>query len=184
MRDEIDTIIDGILEAEGWPVFTDDPLDKSGPTKGGITLDTLTAWRRRPTTAADVAALEEAEVRSIYREDYVTGPGFDRIEDEQLRFNVIDAGVLHGQAWAARRLQEVAGVTVDGIVGPLTLRAVNAASARRLNLLFTARRALKIARIVRTDARVRNSNCYATAFLVGWMVRTLHHLEAEADQSA
>lgn len=184
MRDEIDTIIDGILENEGWPRYTNNPLDKGGPTKGGITLDTLERWRKRSTSADDVAALEELEVRAIYRAEYVSGPGFDLIEDEQLRFNVIDAGVLHGQAWATRRLQEVAGVTVDGIAGPITLQAVNAASARRLNLLFTARRALKIARIVRSDARERNFNCYATEFLVGWMVRTVHHLEAEADQSA
>nr|WP_222532573.1 glycosyl hydrolase 108 family protein [Azospirillum sp. 412522] len=47
-RDPTEAIIDTILRREGWPRYTDRPSDRGGPTKGGITLATLTNWRKRP----------------------------------------------------------------------------------------------------------------------------------------
>ena len=75
-RDPTEAIIDTILRREGWPRYTNRPSDRGGPTKGGITLATLASWRKRPVTATDVAALDEAEVRAIYRARYIEEPGF------------------------------------------------------------------------------------------------------------
>lgn len=175
MDDKIDRLIDGILDAEGWPKFTNDPNDRGGPTKGGITQQTLSAWRGKPVSAADVGALTGPEVRAIYREEFVVGPGFDKIDDPDLRFYVVDAAVLHGQAWAARRLQEVAGVAADGAVGPVTLAAVNADdSGAKLNLLFAARRVRKVVDIaVKDPPQVK--------WLRGWINRSLKAVEHEAE---
>lgn len=179
MDDKIETLIDGILQAEGWPEFTDDPDDKGGPTKGGITLDTLTRWRRRPTTALDVEAIGEIEVRTIYRHMYVIDPGYAQIGDELLRYNVVDAGILHGVGWASRTIQRVAGVPDDGDVGPKTLAAVNAAQAWRLSLEFTASRFRHVAAIVQSDARKRGHQGQIK-WLGGWVSRTAARLESEA----
>ena len=128
----IDQIIDGIFEAEGSR-FTNDPADPAGATKFGITLATLRRWRRRggltqAVTAADVRALQPTEARAIYRRRYITDPSFDQLPVEVQSF-VVDTGVHFGPSAAARQLQKAVGATVDGVVGPKTLLAVELAVA-------------------------------------------------------
>ncbi len=131
MTENLKPIIDAILEAEGWPEFTDDPDDPGGPTKGGITIKTLRSWRREqgskaPITPADVEALDEDEVRAIYVHRYIIKPGFGGIGDRDLAAYVIDCGVLHDTRKATRWLQEAVGkLRVDGKLGPLTAARVN-----------------------------------------------------------
>lgn len=166
---DIERIITAVIEREGG--YVDNPADRGGPTNHGITRKTLSASRGHEATAEDVAALTEDEARRIYRTEFVLRPGFHRIEDPDLRAQVIDAGVLHGTGWAARRLQEVAGVTADGLIGPITLKAVNfAGKVDGLARRFTARRLKKIARIVRHDST-------QLPFLVGWTDRATSFLE-------
>lgn len=57
-----------------------------------------------------------------------------------LGIQVFDAAVLSGPSRSARFLQHVLGVTVDGIVGPETLGAFQAADPTKLNAAFTAER--------------------------------------------
>jgi lysozyme family protein len=172
---EIDQIISGILKTEGWPEYTNNPNDRGGPTKGGITLATLQDYRKDYSlTADDVLSLEEDEAREIYRRAYVSRPGFGKIKDSFLMENVIDAGVLHGTGWAARRLQEVVKVKVDSVVGPITLNAVNMYyNHKALNLRFTARRAKRVAKIV-------SRNPSQLVWLDGWMNRTVKFILKEA----
>ncbi len=120
----IDDILTDLLRREGWPAYTDRASDKGGPTKGGVTLRTLSAWRSRPCTIADLQALPEAEARAIYRRRYVEDPRFDRIADERLRALLVDAGVLSGPTTAIGWLQEACGTTIDGVLGPDTLAAI------------------------------------------------------------
>jgi lysozyme family protein len=156
-------IIDDILEREGG--FVDHPADKGGPTMFGITLATLAAWRGQSVSAADVKALTKDEARRIYARRYIEDPGFDRIDDPSLRAAVIDAGVLHGTGWAARRLQEIAGATPDGEIGTQTLGRVNRhPDPNALRRAFVRRRIVRIGEIVRRDPS-------QAVFLVGWLNR-------------
>ncbi len=166
---DLGAVIDALIAREGG--FVDHPSDRGGPTKFGITRRTLRRWRGRDVGAADVRALTMDEARAIYRDQYVIGPGFISIADESLRAQLIDAAVLHGPGWAVRRLQEIAGVTVDGRIGPVTLRAVNfAAKPERLANRFAARRIRKLARIVASDPT-------QLPFLMGWITRATSFLE-------
>lgn len=131
------SLIDGILAREGWPMYTDDPADSGGPTKGGITQATLAAWRGHPVTAEDVQRLTESEARSIYLERYWKAPGFQRVAalDQDLAEELADTGVNMGQATAIRFLQRFLtafndrgriypDLAVDGVLGPVTLEAL------------------------------------------------------------
>ena len=176
------SLIDGILEREGWPAYHDrGEDDRGGPTKGGITLRTLSEWREREVTVQELQALTEEEARYIYLRRYVYAPGFDAIEDDELRFQVVDAGVLHGTGWAARRLQELIGVSADGIIGPVTQGALRHYNPTRLGILFGCRRAKKLARLVRDDVRRRGLYRGDITNLVGWVDRALAFVEDEAD---
>jgi len=132
----LDDLIGELLVREGWPVYTNDPSDHGGPTKGGITLADLSAWRKKKCTAKDVEALEEPEARAIYVKKYILDPKFDGITDAWVLEFVFDTGVLQGQGEAARMLQQVLGVAQDGDIGPTTLAALQNAlrNPRRLHL--------------------------------------------------
>lgn len=124
-------LIDRVLQREG-KVYTNRPADKGGPTKFGITLETLSIARGRPCTAQDVQLLSEDEARRIYFTRYLDGPGFAKIANPFLQELVVDCGVNHGPGRAARWLQTAAKVPVDGKVGPGTLDIVNHGPAREL----------------------------------------------------
>ena len=180
-----ETIIDTILRREGWPRYTDRPSDRGGPTKGGITLVTLTSWRKRPVTAADVAALDEAEVRAIYRARYIEEPGFTGIADDALRALVIDSGVNHGTSragtWLQDAVNDLAGrpvLKVDGAVGPKTLAAVNSADAAGLRRSVFANRMRFYGQIITGDARKRGRTEDDALNAAGWLNRLAEFMEA------
>ncbi|KAA0592937.1 lysozyme family protein [Azospirillum lipoferum] len=179
-----ETIIDTILRREGWPRYTDRSSDRGGPTKGGITLETLTSWRKRPVIAADVAALDEAEVRAIYRVRYIEEPGFASITDDVLRALVIDSGVNHGtgraSTWLQDAVNDVAGrplLKVDGAVGPKTLAAVNGADAAELWRSVFASRMRFYGQIITGDARKRGRTEDDALNAAGWLNRLAEFIE-------
>lgn len=131
-------IIDGIEKREGWPTFTDLTADKGGPTKGGITLDTLRAWRTNThLDADDLRALERPEARAIYQFLFVQP--FAAIKDDALHTYLIDLGVLRGPRKAAMMLQDIVGVEADGWLGPKTVAAIAPLKKHVLVMLIGAR---------------------------------------------
>jgi len=179
-----ESIIDTILRREGWPRYTDRSSDRGGPTKGGITLEALTSWRKRPVTAADVAALDEAEVRAIYRANYIEKPGFAGITDDALRALVIDSGVNHGPAragaWLQDAVNDLAGrpvLKVDGAVGPKTLAAVNSADVAGLWRSVFAQRMTFYGDLISGDARKRGRTDDQALNAAGWLNRLAEFME-------
>ena len=123
----IDTILDEIIRREGG--YVNHPADRGGPTNFGITAQTLGNWRQlgRPATAAEVQALTEAEALAIYRQQYITGPGFEAITHPALLHLLVDAAVHSGPKRAVQWLQTSLGVAADGVIGPKTRAALAAA---------------------------------------------------------
>lgn len=136
MPSAIESIINEVIRREG-DQYTDHPSDKGGPTKFGITLKTLSGYRKRPCTAQDVQDLTRSEAYSIYYDDYVIKPRFDLIlaHSDVIASELVDTGVLMGQGTASRFLQrslnlfnrrgkDYADIAVDGKVGPATTKAL------------------------------------------------------------
>jgi lysozyme family protein len=130
----VEATISDVLVREGWPEFTNDPVDPGGPTKGGITLKDLADWRGHPCTIEDLQNLGEPEARLIYEKRYVVDYHFNEITDAWVQDFVVDTGVLQGQDEAAKMLQRVLGVKQDGAIGPITLRALWVAMAHPVTL--------------------------------------------------
>ena len=123
--------------------FSDDPDDKGGATKYGITKATLSAWRGQPVTTNAVRQLTRAEAEEIYFVRYwealrcdVMAPG--------IAFAVFDGAINQGGGFAPKALQRAAGVTADGIIGRRTLGAVKK-GGRWVLLDFCARRGMRYA---------------------------------------
>jgi lysozyme family protein len=144
MHPVVQRIIFKIIEIEG-DAYTNDPNDSGGPTKYGITHETLARFRKVPSvTAAQVAALTEAEAIACYEWLYVLEPEFNLLLEvsEVIAHEVIDTGVNCGQGTAATFLQRClnifnnqqklyADLKVDGDCGPATVRALKAYVAAR-----------------------------------------------------
>lgn len=119
-----DVMIDRIIIDEGGDKFTNDPQDPGGATKYGITLDTLRDWRGVKTLPVSaVIALSLPEARAIYRTRYVASCRVDQMPIG-IDYSVLDFAVNAGPSRSIKTLQKIIGVAPDGVVGPVTLKAV------------------------------------------------------------
>jgi lysozyme family protein len=108
----------------GW-----DPNDPGGPTKYGITcydlaefmhdrMDSMARW------APIVRAMSLVTADEIYADKYATACRFDDLGAGK-DCSVFDFGVNSGPSRAVKYAQIIVGVTVDGVLGPVTLAAIN-----------------------------------------------------------
>src|SRR6188474_3748764 len=114
---------DQIIAREGG--FVNNPFDKGGATKYGITLKTLSWWLGRPATLQELRDMPVSTAQAIYEARYVAGPGFDKLPKGVLQSNLVDFGVMSGPHLAITYLQEILQVTADGVLGPVTLEALS-----------------------------------------------------------
>lgn len=138
-----------IIEDEGG--YVDHPNDPGGETKYGIS--------KRSYPDVDIKNLTVEQATEIYKRDF-----WDKLHVTLLPAHVqylyADMAVNHGPRNAARILQRAAGVTDDGIVGPVTRKA--AASAGILDICHQ--------RMLFFSAIVANRTTQAV-FLRGWTNR-------------
>jgi len=163
-------IIQGILNNEGG--FQNDPDDTGNYADGvlvgtnlGITPTALAAFRGvdvSEITEEDIRGLTEEEATEIYAQDYYYAPGFDKIDNDYLRENVVDMAVNAGPAQATKLLQRLAGVSADGILGPMTTEAVNNAGINT-NDYSTERKRFYLDLVLNDPIKVK--------YLPGWAFR-------------
>jgi lysozyme family protein len=127
-------IAEEIVTREGG--FVNDPDDPGGATKFGVTIATMRRLgldldRDGDVDLRDVRALSRAQAVDIFVEHYYRRSGIARLP-EMLRASVFDMYVNAG-ANAVKILQRLLGqmgqsVEVDGVIGPQTVGAANAAA--------------------------------------------------------
>lgn len=89
-----------LLKHEGG--YSDHARDPGGATNLGITLKTLSAWRGRPVSKAEVRALSQAEAENIYRAWYwnkIDGDLLPAGPDAALFDVAVNSGVGRAKAW-------------------------------------------------------------------------------------
>lgn len=140
-------IATAIVRREGG--YVNDPDDPGGATKFGVTIHTM---RRLGLdldgdgriTAQDVQRLSMAEAVEIFLRHYYKAPKIDRLP-ERLRASVFDMYVNAGSN-AVKILQRLLNETgllgvdlvVDGVLGPLSLKAAHAADEAMADYLRDA----------------------------------------------
>lgn len=113
-----DKAVERVFEHEGG--YANHPNDPGGETMWGITKRVARNWGYR----GAMINLPKDTARKIY-EDLYWHPGFDKMEYE-VAFQAFDGAINSGLRQSIRWLQRAADVADDGILGPITLGAVNA----------------------------------------------------------
>ncbi len=141
-NDNFDRAFEYALRNEGG--YSNHQNDPGGPTKYGITLKTLARWRHVPPetlTPSDVQAVTRDEAKAIYKRwywDAVHGDHIDRLVTATILF---DMAILMGAGTAVRIAQKALnrachGLTVDGLIGPKTVAALNECGVKTFVLTF------------------------------------------------
>lgn len=161
----VEKLVPFILKWEGG--FVNDPDDLGGATNRGVTLATYAQYCKKKgypvPTVERLKNLSEREWTEILKTMY-----WDRWKADQIESQSV-ANILVDWVWASGNYgikipQKLIGVTVDGIVGPKTIDAVNSRNPREL---------FNLIKIVRFDyiediCRKRPAN---NKFKRGWLNR-------------
>jgi lysozyme family protein len=124
-----DTAVELILKHEGG--YVNDPHDAGGETNYGIS--------KRAYPDLNIKELTRDDAKQIYRRDYWDAIRADEMP-EPVAVAVFDMAVNAGNRTAIRLLQRVVRVTDDGVIGPVTLAAVNSAKPDEIAVRYAAER--------------------------------------------
>lgn len=139
--DRFDVFIARLLGHEGG--YSSDRNDPGNWTGGRVGVGKLVgtkfgiAANTYPTL--DIKNLTWEQAKAIYRRDFWTAAKADKLAPA-VGFQLLDGAVNSGISRATHWLQRAARVADDGIIGPITLKALAAADPNDLAFRFLAER--------------------------------------------
>jgi len=163
------------LMAEGD--YVNDPDDPGGETYKGIARSRNSKWpgwididmhKNRsnfPKNLEKDIELQE-KVKALYRANYWDKVQGDEIADQDIAESIFDFAVNAGPRTSAKLAQIAVGADPDGIIGPNTLKKLNADDKRAFLAVFAL---AKIGRYVKICEQRKASRKY----FFGWVRRTL-----------
>lgn len=148
--------------------FVNDPQDAGGATNRGITLSTWKTYGRDKDgdgdiDEADLRMMTAAEAEDIFRRRYWNACRADEIACQSVANALVDWLWCSGKP-AIMAVQRAAGAKADGIIGPITIAAVNAMPGLTLFNRIQAARLAFLTEICQKRPANRK-------FLRGWQLR-------------
>lgn len=137
MQSNFDRSLSAVLKHEGG--YVDHPRDPGGATNKGVTLATFRRFVKPDGTKADLKKLTTEQAGVVYRRQYWDAV-LGAVMPLGIDYAVFDFAVNSGPRKAVSELQKLVGAKPDGVIGPKTLAAVNAAGASKLLEDYIARR--------------------------------------------
>lgn len=115
--------IDYVLENEGG--FSDDAEDSGGATNWGITHTDLAQYLGHSVSTDDVRNMSKTLAQNVYLALYWNPMDLNLVLDQNVATAIFDCGVNRGISKGIKYAQQIAGVSQDGHMGPITLAAIN-----------------------------------------------------------
>ena len=163
---DVNKLVPHILKFEGG--FVNDPDDLGGATNKGVTFKMYKLYRRRKglsvPSIADLKKLTDEEFEYILKAIYWDSCRGDDIESQSVANAIVDWAWHSGVSTAVKEVQKILGVTADGVIGNVTLAAINSYSPLPLFGQIQQARKVYLNRIC--NARPANNK-----FIKGWLRR-------------
>lgn len=130
-----------LLGSEGG--FTDDPRDRGNWTTGEIGKGNCSGTKWGIAAASyptlNIPALTQDQAKDIYKRDFWNPLSLDNV-DPEVAFQIFDAAVNHGIKRAIKLSQIALSLKDDGVVGPMTKKAILEASDLEFIIKFNSAR--------------------------------------------
>jgi len=154
------------ISREGGYVLMTTSGDRGGQTFAGISRKHWPSWSGWE--YVDIGDLDAAKtlVRHFYRQHFWEKICGDDIRSQPIANQIYDHAVNCGVKSAVQSVQAVVGATPDGVIGPVTLTALNAWSNTAFFPAYALHRIKHYAGIVSHDKS-------QLKFLLGWINRAL-----------
>lgn len=155
-------LIPFILKWEGG--FANHPDDKGGATNKGITIATFRHFFGSGATVEQLKAMTDEQWETVFRKGFWDKFEADKIANQSIANVCVDWAWCSGPTTAIRQVQRLLGVAADGVVGNITLGAINNADPEKLFEKIKSARQAFVEAIVKRDASQQ-------VFLKGWRNR-------------
>lgn len=155
-------LIPFILKWEGG--FANHPNDKGGATNKGITIATFRHFFGSEATVEQLKAMTDEQWETVFRKGFWNPFKGDEIKNQSIANICVDWAWGSGAPTAIKQVQRLLGVAADGVVGNITLGAINNAEPEKLFEKIKSARLAFVEAIVKRDASQQ-------VFLKGWRNR-------------
>jgi hypothetical protein len=159
---EAKVLIPFVLQWEGG--FADHPKDKGGATNKGVTLSTFRRFFGKDATVDQLKAISDEQWEMIFRNGFWDKFEADKIANQSVANVCVDWAWCSGPTTAIRQVQGILDVKADGVVGNITLGAINNAEPEKLFDKIKSARLAFVESLVKRDASQK-------VFLKGWIRR-------------
>lgn len=112
-----------LLKLEGG--YVNHPNDKGGCTNKGVTLPVFKNYFGETKNCNDLKNITEEQAEKIYKQGYWDVCMADNIQCPQVAYLIVDWAVNSGTKTAIKGVQKIVGTKPDGVMGPITLKAIN-----------------------------------------------------------
>ena len=127
---KVELLVPHILKWEGG--WVNDPDDLGGATNKGVTFKTYKAYCKRKgypqPTSERLKNVSDEQFTDILKTMYWDVCKADQIESQSVANSLVDWAWNSGNTTAIKEVQKILGVKADGIVGSITLSAINSQS--------------------------------------------------------
>ena len=147
--------------------FVCDPDDYGGATKGGVTLTTFREVFGKDRTVEDLKNMTEGQWQIVMKDRFWNRCRADQIHNQSVAEIFVD-WCVHAGLTKIKFVQEMVGTTPDGIVGPRTIAAINAADQEALH------RSIKLTRAHRFLDQI-DAKSSQMKYFNGWFRRLADH---------
>lgn len=153
-----------LVHEGGW---SDNPKDPGGATMKGVTLATFRRLVKPNAAKTDLRNITAEQLQIVYRHSY-----WDEVLGSKLPngvdYAMYDYAVNSGPSRPIKAVQKIVGVTADGKLGPLTLKAIAEFPPQELIVRICAERLAFMKR-----AKDKKGNLLWPTFGKGWAKRVV-----------
>lgn len=142
--------------------FANDPDDAGGATNMGVTLATFRMYYGEERTVADLIRMTEQQWRNIMKGGFWDKCWGDMIRNQSVAESIVDWCINSGTGML-KKVQGMVGTKADGVMGPKTLAAINAADPRKLHYRIKSARLEHLSSIAMKSSNIK--------FYDGWINR-------------